>query len=98
MVARRLVSRDVTCYLCGAVTGRLVSTAAPDSARKLVLSPNLPNGPRYADGRMVCAFCGGSLFLDAIEEKLVETQRVYPRERRGRPPRGVAAPASGAGA
>ena len=100
MVARRILSRDVTCYLCGAVTGRLVrlADAPPDADPKLILSPNLPNGPRYVGGRMVCAFCGGSLFLDAADERLVESQREYPRERRGRPPGSGKNPASGAGA
>lgn len=87
MVARLVLSRDVKCHLCGAVTGRLVRLAAqPDARPRLIPSPNLPNGLRTVNGRLVCAFCGGSLFLDAWEEQLVETQRVYPRERRGRPP------------
>ena len=87
MVARRLLSRDVKCHLCGAVTGRLVRLADQVAARpRLVLGPNLPAGPRYERGRLVCAFCGGSLYLDAWDEEWIETQRVYPRERRGRPP------------
>jgi len=100
MVARRILSRDVKCYMCSAVTGRLVQLAdAPaDTRPKVILSPDLPNGPRYVKGRMVCAFCGGSLFLDATDERLVETQRVYPRERRGRPPGSGKKPASGTGA
>lgn len=87
MVACLILSRDVKCHLCGCVTGRLVRLAADAAARpKLVLGPNLPDGPRFQNGRLVCAFCGGSLFLDAWDEEWVETQRVYPRERRGRPP------------
>ncbi len=87
MAACRLLSRDVKCHLCGGVTGRLVRLASQPTARpQLALSPSLPNGLRYAGKRLVCAFCGGSLYLDSAEEVLIETQRVYPRERRGRPP------------
>ena len=87
MVACLVLSRDVKCHLCAAVTGRLVRAAAqPDARPKLIPSPSLPNGPRFDGGRLVCAFRGGSLYLDSLDEELVETQRVYPRERRGRPP------------
>ena len=87
MVACLVLSRDVKCHLCGSVNGRLVRLAAETNARpKLILSPSLPNGARYENQRLVCAFCGGSLFLDSWDEQWVETQRVYPRERRGRPP------------
>ena len=87
MVACLVLSRDLKCHLCGAVTGRLVRPSARPAARPtLILSPSLPNGPRSKNGRLVCAFCGGSLYLDSLDEEFVETQRVYPRERRGRPP------------
>ena len=87
MVACRVLSRDVKCHLCGGVSGRVVRLASNVAARpRLILSPDLPNGPRFKDKRMVCAFCGGSLFLDAWDEEWLETQTVYPRERRGRPP------------
>ena len=87
MAARRIVSRDVKCYLCSEVTARIVRSAdAPAARPQVVLSAHLPAGPRFVNKRLVCGFCGGSLFLDGLEEQLVETQREYPRERRGRPP------------
>ena len=86
MVLRTVVIRSLKCFLCGAVSGRLVSLATlPAGARpKLELDPACPDGPRVRGGRLVCCFCGGSLYLDTTETELQETQTVYPRERRGR--------------
>lgn len=88
MAALVVLSRDLTCLLCGAVTGRLVrpASSAADTRPRLVLAPGLPSRPRTVRGRLVCAYCGGSLYLDGADAELVETQRVYPPERRGRPP------------
>jgi hypothetical protein len=88
VVLRTVVIRSLKCFLCGAVSGRLVSLATlPAGARpKLELDPACPDGPRVRGGRLVCCFCGGSLYLDTTETELQETQTVYPRERRGRPP------------
>jgi hypothetical protein len=89
VVARFLVTREVKCYLCGAVSGRLLTVASASVAVKprFQISSACPDGPRFSGGRLVCCFCGGSLFLDRAEAELHETQRVYPRERRGRPPK-----------
>lgn len=87
MAALVLLSRDVTCMLCGKVTARLIRPAASPEARpRLVPEPGLPDGPCTVRGRLACAFCGGSLYLDSAEHQLVDTRRVYPPERRGRPP------------
>jgi hypothetical protein len=100
MAARLIQSRDVKCYLCGAVTGRLVRALAapPDARPTFLLSAHLPDGPRYKNRRLVCGWCGGPLFLDTSDDELVETQRVYPRERRGRPPGSGKKRAAGLGA
>ena len=97
MVAVVILAREVKCYLCGGVSGRLLRRAGVPSTSRPAFepSPSCPAGPRFAAGRMVCCFCGGSLFLDATEEQLHETQKVYPRERRGRPPRGARHDAEG---
>lgn len=88
MALRTLLSRDLKCYMCGAVSGRLIRVATPtETPPKLELSPICPNGPRTQGGRLVCCFCGGSLYLDSQDAELEETQKVYPRERRGRRPR-----------
>ena len=87
VVLRTMVSQSLKCLLCGAVSGRLLQWAAePASRATLEVSPHCPDGPRRRGGRLVCCFCGGSLFLDGAESELRETQTVFPRERRGRPP------------
>jgi hypothetical protein len=88
MVVRIMRSRDLKCYLCGELVGRLVRLVSPtaDPRPSLELNPVGPGGLRFRGNRLVCPFCGGSLYLDTVDEQLVEMQREYPRERRGRPP------------
>ena len=97
MAAVVVLAREVKCYLCGGVSGRLIRRLGAPASLRPVFQPSrsCPGGPRFVAGRMVCCFCGGSLFLDATEEEFHETQKVYPRERRGRPPRSARQDAGG---
>ncbi len=90
MVVVVILARDIKCYLCGAVSGRLLRRAdAPRAARPVFEpAPACESGPRFNGRQMVCYCCGGSLYLDASCEEIRETQKEFPRERRGRPPRG----------
>ena len=87
MVALVILAHEVKCYLCGAVSGRLLraASAPPGTRPTFEPSPACPNGPRFEGRRMVCCLCGGSLYLDSTDEEVRETQKVYPRERPGRP-------------
>jgi hypothetical protein len=58
---------DVKCYHCGRVSGTVTGRQGASIQECVFTGRGVPSGASTPPGRIVCAHCGGPVFLDEVE-------------------------------
>jgi hypothetical protein len=82
-----ITRQALCCYLCGTEVGH-VATVSTDPTRRLLVRSGRPDAPLPRRGGLPrCPHCGGSLYLDEVEEIAVWPTVRFGPEKPGRKPR-----------